>query len=66
MHPLNPVLATAVITQIGTDRRETAARAIARREQPPFSGLRRRVAARRGRSPVAVPVPPVPVRAGRA
>jgi hypothetical protein len=67
MHPLNPVLTTAVLTQIGADRQATAARAIARRNgRSPFGGLRRRAAARRGRSPVAVPGPRVTARAGRA
>jgi hypothetical protein len=68
MQAINPILATAVVNEITADRRAAADRAMARRGagNDHFGGLRRRIAARRGRSPVAVPSPRVPVRAGRA
>jgi hypothetical protein len=67
MHPMNPVLAKAVIDEINHQAEGAAARAAARREgRGPFGGLRRRAAVRRGRSPVAMSGPRVPARAGRA
>jgi hypothetical protein len=68
MHPMNPVLASAVLNEIALQRQDAAARAIAGRDRSrsPFGGLRRRAAARRGRSPAAMSGPRVPARAGRA
>jgi hypothetical protein len=66
MHPMNPILASAVLNEIALQRQDAAARAVARRDRSPFGGLRRRAAARRDRSPVAMSGPRLPVRAGRA
>jgi hypothetical protein len=66
MHPMNPVLATAVINEIAHQRQDAAARAIAGRDSSPLNGLRRRAARRRDRSPVAMSGPRVPARASRA
>ena len=66
MHPMNPILASAVLNEIALQRQDAAARAIAGRDRSPFNGLRRRAAARRDRSPVAMSGPRLPVRAGRA
>ena len=66
VHPMNPVLANAVLNEIAQQRQDAAARAIAGRNRSPFGGFRRRAAARRGRSPVAMSGPRFPARAGRA
>lgn len=67
MQAMNPVLASAVLSEIARQREDAAARAVARRDsRSPFGGFRRRAAARRGRSPVAMSGPHVPARAGRA
>jgi hypothetical protein len=66
MHPLNPVIANAVIDEIALQRQDAAARAVARRDRrrSPFGGLRRRAAARRDRSPAAISGPHMPAGAG--
>ena len=67
MQALNPVIATAVVHEITCQAEATAARAVARRDsrRSPFGGLRRRAAARRGRSPAAISGPHMPAGAGR-
>lgn len=66
MHPLNPVLSSAVLDQINGQRIDAAARAHLGTRRTPFAGLRRRAAARRGGSPRAVHGSPVPARAKHA
>jgi hypothetical protein len=70
MHPLNPVLSSAVLTEIDHERLDVAGRAAARAAAAPsrnrFAAIRDRIAARRGGSPPAATPRHVPVRAGRA
>ena len=66
MHPLNPVLSSAVLNQIETERIDAATRAHSAPRRTPFAGLRRRAAARRGGSPHAATGSPVPARAKHA
>jgi hypothetical protein len=70
MHPLNPVLSSAVLTEIDHDRLDAAGRAAARSavatRRSRFAAIRGRIAARRGGSPPAASRRHVPARAGRA
>jgi hypothetical protein len=66
MQPLNPILSSAVLSQIEAERIDAATRAHVGPRRTPFAGLRRRAAARRGGSPTAVHGSPMPARAKHA